>query len=49
MRLHVTRLPSLIAERRSSALLGVLIIAMVWSGVVHQHFSEIKNERDKAE
>jgi PAS domain-containing protein len=30
MDLHVLKLPKLIAERRSSAIFGVLIIAMLW-------------------
>ena len=33
MKLHLLELPKLIAERRSSALFGVIILAMLWAGV----------------
>jgi len=33
MNLHILQLPKLIAERRSSAIFGVVIIAMLWAGV----------------
>ncbi|HEY7248399.1 MAG TPA: EAL domain-containing protein [Xanthobacteraceae bacterium] len=39
MALHILRLPKLIAERRSSAIFGVVIIAMLWTGVLLR-FSE---------
>ena len=34
MKLQLLRLPRLLAERRSSAIFGVVIIAMLWGGTV---------------
>ena len=33
MNLHIFRLPKLIAERRSTAILGMTIIVMLWAGI----------------
>ncbi|HEY8441173.1 MAG TPA: hypothetical protein VIK79_06960 [Xanthobacteraceae bacterium] len=33
MKLHILHLPKLIAERRSSAIFGIVIVAMLWAGV----------------
>src|SRR5215510_15013632 len=39
---HILHLPKLIAERRSTAVLGVLVIGMLWSGIAIRHFAEIE-------
>src|SRR5262245_23995489 len=42
MMLHILHLPKLIAERRSTAVLGVAIIGMLWVGIAIQHFAEVE-------
>jgi len=42
MTLHILHLPKLIAERRSTAVLGVLVIAMLWSGIAIRHLAEVE-------
>jgi diguanylate cyclase (GGDEF)-like protein len=42
MMLHILRLPKLIAERRSTAVLGILVIGMLWSGIAVRHFTELE-------
>jgi hypothetical protein len=49
MDLYVLRLPKLIAERRSSAIFGVLIIAMLWAGVVLKYSEDVQGDRREAE
>src|SRR5215472_11291816 len=49
MKLHVVQLPRLIAERRSSALFGVAIIAMLWVGVGLKYMSDVRADRHDAE
>jgi diguanylate cyclase (GGDEF)-like protein len=49
MNLHLPQLPKLIAERRSSAIFGVLIIVMLWSGVVLKYTGDVRNELRDAE
>src|SRR5262249_59534468 len=39
----------LIAERRSSALFGVIIIAMLWAGVGLKYMSDVRADRHDAE
>jgi diguanylate cyclase (GGDEF)-like protein len=39
---HILHLPKLIAERRSTAVLGVLVIGMLWSGIAIRHLTEIE-------
>jgi diguanylate cyclase (GGDEF)-like protein len=41
MTLHILHLPRLIAERRSTAVFGVLIIGMLWSAIAARYFIEI--------
>src|SRR5213594_334794 len=42
MMLHILHLPKLIAERRSTAVLGLLVIGMLWSGIAIRHLTEIE-------
>jgi hypothetical protein len=49
MDLYVLRLPKLIAERRSSAIFGVLIIAMLWAGVILKYSEDVQGDRREAE
>src|SRR5262245_50725654 len=42
MTLNILRLPRLIAERRSTAILGMLIIGMLWAGIAFRHFNGIE-------
>jgi diguanylate cyclase (GGDEF)-like protein len=38
--LHILRLPRLLAERRSSAFFGVIIIAMLWAGIFFKYVED---------
>ena len=49
MKLHLLQLPRLMFERRSSALLGVVIIAMLWTGVVLKYAEDVRADRLDAE
>ena len=49
MRLHLLQLPKLIAQRRSTAIFGVIIIAMVWIGVAAKYFEGASNDRRESE
>src|SRR5882672_10356224 len=49
MTLHILQLPKLIAERRSSAILGVAIIAMLWAGVILKYSEDVQEDRREAE
>jgi diguanylate cyclase (GGDEF)-like protein len=42
MTLNILRLPRLIAERRSTAILGMLIIGMLWAGIAFRHFNGLE-------
>jgi len=44
MRLHLLELPRLIAERRSSAILGLVIIVMLWSGVLLKFSQDVNSD-----
>jgi PAS domain-containing protein len=44
MTLNILRLPRLIAERRSTAILGMLIIGMLWAGIAFRHFNGIETD-----
>ncbi len=44
MKLHVAQLPRLIAERRSSAILGVLIIVILWVGVFLKYAEDVHSD-----
>jgi diguanylate cyclase (GGDEF)-like protein len=41
MKLHIPRLPRLLAEGRSSAIFGVAIIVMLWMGIALKYFGDI--------
>src|ERR1700752_2514221 len=47
--LHILQLPRLIIERRSSAIFGVLIIAMLWAGVSLKYFDDVQSDGREAE
>src|SRR5712671_3544040 len=49
MKLHILQLPKLIAERRSSAIFGVVIIAMLWAGVVLKYSEDVRGDEREAE
>ena len=49
MTLHLLRLPSLIAERRASAVFGLAIIALLWGGVFLKFHDETRADRLEAE
>src|SRR5262245_61553809 len=49
MRLHLLQLPKLIAERRSSAIFGMVIIAMLWAGVALKYASDLDEDKREAE
>ena len=49
MKLHLAQLPRLIAERRSTAIFGVVIIAMLWSGICFKYFQDIRSDEREAE
>src|SRR5215471_3741037 len=49
MKLHVVQLPRLIAERRSSALFGVAIIAMLWVGIILKYAEDVRADKWDAE
>jgi hypothetical protein len=42
--LHLLQLPRLIAERRSSAIFGVVIIAMLWAGIFLKYEQDIQGD-----
>ena len=47
--LNIFQLPKLITERRSSAIFGVVIIAMLWTGVILKYFDDVQSDRRDAE
>jgi diguanylate cyclase (GGDEF)-like protein len=47
--LNIFQLPKLITERRSTAIFGVMIIAMLWSGVTLKYFDDVQSDRREAE
>src|SRR5438105_4661691 len=49
MSLHLLRLPKLIAERRSSAIFGMVIIAMLWTGVCLKYAGDLEEDKREAE
>src|SRR5215475_10881609 len=49
MNLHILQLPRLIAERRSSAIFGMVIIAMLWAGVLLKYAEDVRADRRDAE
>ncbi len=49
MKLHLAQLPRLIAERRSTAIFGVVIIAMLWGGICFKYIQDIRSDEREAE
>ena len=49
MNLHILKLPKLIAQRRSTAILGMTIIVMLWAGITMKYFESADNDRREAE
>jgi diguanylate cyclase (GGDEF)-like protein len=49
MKLHLAQLPKLVAERRSTAIFGVVIIAMLWSGIGFKYFQDLRGDEREAE
>jgi diguanylate cyclase (GGDEF)-like protein len=48
MKLHILQLPKLIAERRSSAIFGIVIIAMLWAGVILKYSEDVRGDEREA-
>src|SRR5262245_40388731 len=49
MRLHLAQLPKLVAQRRSTAIFGVVIIAMLWSGICFKYIQDLRGDERDAE
>src|SRR5205085_6444688 len=49
MNLCIAKLPQLIAERRSSAIFGLVIIVMLWSGLAFKYVGEANSDLHDAE
>jgi diguanylate cyclase (GGDEF)-like protein len=49
MKFHIIHLPKLIAERRSSAIFGMVIIAMLWAGIALKYFEGAQGDKREAE
>src|SRR5262245_60294090 len=49
MKLNLAQLPKLIAERRSTAIFGVVIIAMLWSGICFKYIQDLRGDEREAE
>src|SRR5579883_983906 len=49
MNLHVWQLPRLLAERRSSAVLGFAIIALIWIGIAVKYSEDYQSDQREAE
>ncbi len=49
MDFHLAKLPKLIAERRSSAILGVFVIALLWAGIGIKYLEDVQSDRRAAE
>ena len=49
MKLHLAKLPRLIAERRSSVILGMVIIAMLWTGIGLKYVEDADGDLRSAE
>jgi diguanylate cyclase (GGDEF)-like protein len=49
VKLHIAHLPKLIAQRRSSAILGTIIIAMLWAGITVKYFESVRIDQSEAE
>jgi hypothetical protein len=49
MPLHIAQLPKLLKERRSSAIFGVAIIAMLWGGISLKYYEDYRGDLKDAE
>ena len=49
MTLHIAHLPKLIARRSSTAILGTIIIAMLWVGIGVKYFERAHSDLGEAE
>ena len=49
MKLHLAKLPQLIIERRGSVILGVVIIAMLWTGIALKYLEDVDADMRSAE
>jgi diguanylate cyclase (GGDEF)-like protein len=49
MRFQLLQLPSLLRQRQSTAIFGIIIIAMVWLGVVAKYWEGLNNDRRESE
>src|SRR6266853_1823576 len=49
MKLHLAKLPRLIVERRSSVILGMVIIAMLWTGIGLKYVEDVDSDLRSAE
>ena len=48
MNLRLLQLPKLIAERRSSAIFGMVIIAMLWAGIFLKYAGDVQEDKREA-
>src|SRR5437764_4297384 len=46
---HLLKLPRLVAERRSSAIFGLILIAMLWAGVILKYSEDVQSDKRDAE
>ncbi len=49
MKLHLAQLPNLIAERRSTGVFGIVIIAMIWGGIGLKYHQDTRADQREAE
>jgi len=49
MNLHLLKLPKLIAARGSSAIFGMVLIAMLWAGVILKYSEDVQSDKRDAE
>src|SRR5580704_8729445 len=49
MSLHVRQLPKLLAERRSSAVFGMAVIALIWIAVLVKYSEDVQADQREAE
>src|SRR6476661_10479374 len=49
MSLHIVQLPKLIAERSSSAVFGMVVIAMLWAGIALKYYEDVRADQRDAE
>jgi len=49
MKLHVVDIPKLALQRRASAILGMIIIVMLWTGIIMKYFESKENDQREAQ